>query len=122
MKTLRMLTMALLVAGMGMGQAIPQTTVVPLYFNRAACAPLVPLLGACRQYVMVILESQDASVTAFRVTISYTNSSEKVLSQSTFTPVDAGVGYAIFYHVDDITLKGVSVVPLQEAGPTVSIP
>ena len=119
MKTLRMLLLALMVAGVGMTQETPKITVIPLYFNRASC---IPQLGPCRQYVMVMIESQDVDTVAFRTTISYIASTGKVLSQTNFSSKDSdGMAYAIFYHVDDITLKGVVVIPLQ-AGTAVSIP
>ena len=127
MKTLRMLTLALVVAGMGMAQEAPKTSILfTAYFSRAACAALASMLpnltSGCQQSVQVYITSTDPEVTDFRVSIAYVKNGE-TLSQTLRIPNQSKVNRVVFSSgVDDVTLISESATPLKAAGNTVTIP
>jgi hypothetical protein len=126
MKTLRMLTLALVVAGVEMAQTTPQTSILfTAYFNRAACAALASMLpnltSGCQQSVQVYVTSSDSEVTEFRVSIAYVKNGE-TLSQTLRIPNQSKVNRAVFDSgVEDVTILSESATPLKTAGDTVTV-
>ena len=127
MKTLRMLVLALAVAGIGMAASNPPpaTRVLSIqYFNRADCLIFQNYLpDGCVQNVAVFLVSSNPEVAAFRVILDSTRPDGVVQTQAIFSVKLAGVTAVVFWNdVTDITINKVTVVPLKAVDDVITVP
>lgn len=97
------------------------------YMDAEACTRMqsyIPISSPCVQRVMVIAYG-NSNVSAYRITISYTDSSGNEHSQSLVSSVGPeNVDYsavATFSNVDNITLESIIADPLVYSGGSVSL-